>query len=303
MLRTKYSCRLGNSLALLISASLLLFFAFDKLNLLSFSNQDRTLKLSLSTKSTFHQPHVKRDQELLNRFGCLVNKGIKYFEEGVLYAAEGFGDPPPDFGPDPFGSNGWTTSEGQDELPEIWDEVFADIPPRAPNPDEYELLKLSQDKRFANAWHQDNMETHAAYNGFYIPFSNTILMTSTYSPRWHVRRRGSSIPEAQLEQHIPHLNTVADVVWETWKKTAAHHNPATLRFYAVTGIINDVASPLMDYLFHRDGTPLDEGWQDRLTFGLDTDEGKALFGTPTGVAVAWLLIHRHGVLGRRDPRN
>lgn len=123
-------------------------------------------------------------------------------------------------------------------------------------------------------------------------------MTWTYSPRFHVRRRG--IPEKDIEQYIPRLNTVSDVVWETWKANAP--KPATLRFYAVDGIINDVAAPLMDYLFKRDAEPDEMGWKGRLTYGLDSDEGKALFGTPSGLAVAWLLIRNHGILGRRDLR-
>ncbi|KAL8773360.1 MAG: hypothetical protein Q9209_001754 [Squamulea sp. 1 TL-2023] len=220
-------------------------------------------------KSNLEPPHIKRDHELLKQFGCLVNKGIKYFEEEVLYAAESFGDPPPDFGPNPFGSHGWTMSEGQDELPEIWDEVFADI-------------------RHA---HQTQMNTNYSNSGR-IRDSRT-LGIKTICPRWHVRHRG--IPEPQLEQHIPRLHTVADVVWETWKTTT--RDPAKLRFYSVNGIINNVATPLMDYLFRRDGTPLDIGWEDRLSFGLDSDEGKALFGMPTVVAMAWLLTPRYGVRG------
>ncbi|KAL8730526.1 MAG: hypothetical protein Q9166_003975 [cf. Caloplaca sp. 2 TL-2023] len=293
--------RLAGLPVLLVLALLLCFHTFKQLDLLPFGRQDQSLALSSLTdfsSQSSHQGHVKRDQELLNRFGCLVNKGIKHFEEGVVYSYEGFGDPPPDFGHDPFGDNGWTVSDAEDPLPAIWDEVFEDIPPREPTPDEYNFVKLEQDQNFANAWHQDNQETGATYNGFYIPFSNTILMTWTYSPRHHVRRRG--IPNDQIEKFIPRLNTVSDVVWETWK--AIVNQPAKLRFYAVDGVINSVARPLLDYLFLRDRKTTIVEWEDRLTFGLDSDEGKALFATPSGVAVAWLLVHHHNVLGRRDPR-
>ncbi|KAL8677130.1 MAG: hypothetical protein Q9224_007220, partial [Gallowayella concinna] len=141
-------------------------------------------------------------------------------------------------------------------------------------------------------------ETRADCNGFYIPFSNAILMTGTHSPRAHMRRKG--IPEDKIEQHIPRLNTISDVVWEQWKSVA--HEPGKLRFYAIDTVVNEVSSPLLDYLFRREGSPQEMAWEDRLTFGLDTDEGKALFGAPNGIAVAWLLTNHHGALGRRDPR-
>ncbi len=38
------------------------------------------------------------------------------------------------------------------------------------------------------------------------------------------------------------------------------------------------------------------------TFGLETNEGKALLGTPNGVAVGWLLIDRYREMGRREPK-
>lgn len=43
-------------------------------------------------------------------------------------------------------------------------------------------------------------------------------------------------------------------------------------------------------------------WENRLTFGLDSKEGKALLASPNGLAVAWILIHRAEELGRREPR-
>lgn len=154
-----YSRRLGGLLAFLALGLLISLRTVEQLDLLSFGHRDHILDPSSPIKapsSIPHQPHPKRDHELLNRFGCLVAKGTKYFEEGVLYAAEGFADPPPDFGPDPLVRNGWTVSTEEESLPGVWDEVLDDIPPRGPLPDEYEFIRLEQNKRFANAWHQNN---------------------------------------------------------------------------------------------------------------------------------------------------
>lgn len=100
--------------------------------------------------------HVKRDEELLYQFGCLVNKGIKYFEEGIVKGAEDFDNGPQDFGQNPFGDNGWTRDEGKEDTPSIWDDVLKNLPPRKPQLGDYKLITLTQDRAFANVWHPAN---------------------------------------------------------------------------------------------------------------------------------------------------
>lgn len=110
---------------------------------------------------TSQHPHVKRDNELLNRFGCLMNKGIRYLEEGIVKGVGNFGNRPQDFGGDPFGNNGWTLGDDDDDIPEIWDDVFEHLPPREPRQEDYNLVKLNQDQDFANVWHPKNTVSQA----------------------------------------------------------------------------------------------------------------------------------------------
>ncbi|KAL8783886.1 MAG: hypothetical protein Q9213_004304 [Squamulea squamosa] len=202
--------------------------------------------------------HIKRDQGFLNRFGCLVDKGIKYFEQGIVKGAGAFGNPAPNFGDDPFGDNGWTLDDdNDDEIPDVWHDIFEHLPPRESRQDDYSFVKLDHDREFANA-------------------------------------------EGPANRFIPRLNQLSDVVWEVWKAIA--DQPKTLRFFARDEVSNPVTSPLLDYLFMRDRQSLEVPWSHRLTYGLDSDEGKALLATPNGIAVAWLLIHHHETLGSRDPR-
>ncbi len=60
----------------------------------------------------------------------------------------------------------------------------------------------------------------------------------------------------------------------------------------------------MDYLLDRDRPEHSAGmtFAQGVTYGLDSDEGKALLASPSGIAVFWLLVHRRGILGGRDPR-
>ncbi|KAL8770987.1 MAG: hypothetical protein Q9209_003406 [Squamulea sp. 1 TL-2023] len=243
--------------------------------------------------------HVKRDQEFLSRFGCLVDKGIKYFEQGIVKGTGAFGNPAPNFGYDPFGDNGWTLDDdNDDEIPEVWDDVFEHLPPREPRQDDYSFVKLDQDREFASAEGPSNKPTGAEYHGYYMPFHGSILIKAAFSPTYHMRRDG--IPAAEIKKFIPRLNQLSDVAWEVWKAIA--DQPKTLRFFGRDEVSNSVTSPLLDYLFTRDRRSLEVPWSHRLTYGLDSDEGKALLATPNGIAVAWLLIHHHETLGRRDPR-
>jgi hypothetical protein len=41
------------------------------------------------------------------------------------------------------------------------------------------------------------------------------------------------------------------------------------------------------------------GWEDRVTFGMDTERGQAILGTPNGKGVAWLLINHKDQLGAK----
>lgn len=140
--------------------------------------------------------------------------------------------------------------------------------------------------------------TKSEYREYYLPFHGTILITTAYSPTYWVKKRG--VPDNEIQQHIPRLHQLSDAVWEVWKRIT--DRPKTLRFVARDEICNPVTGPLIDYLLRRDRNSLEVPWDNRLTFGLDSDEGKALLATPNGIAVAWLLIHRHETLGSRDPR-
>ncbi|KAL9019871.1 MAG: hypothetical protein Q9180_008669, partial [Flavoplaca navasiana] len=291
---------------------------------------------------TSQHPHVKRDKELLNRFGCLVNRGIQYFEEGIVKEPAAH---PPDFGDDPLGSSGWILGGDDDDIPDVWDDVFEHLPPREPRQEGYNLATLKQDRDFTNLWHSENevsqapsiacidrvpdcsanrgtgcsfskplehhrdlhfdnfgnnhwQATKSEYRAYYLPFHGTILITTAYGPTYWVKKRG--VPDNEIQQHIPKLHQLSDAVWEVWK--AVTDQPQTLRFLARDGIRNRITIPLLDYLFKRDRNSLEVPWDRRLTFGLDSDEGKALLATPHGIAVAWLLIHHHEKLGSRDPR-
>ena len=79
-------------------------------------------------------------------------------------------------------------------------------------------------------------------------------------------------------------------------------DPGSLRFYMRDNVANDVAAPLMEEIFQARRGTLDVPWEDRLTLDLSSNEGSARFGSPNGLATAWMMFHRHAELGFRTPR-
>ncbi|KAL8660485.1 MAG: hypothetical protein Q9168_008441, partial [Polycauliona sp. 1 TL-2023] len=139
---------------------------------------------------------------------------------------------------------------------------------------------LDQSMDFSNDYGEQTA-TSATYHALYIPRSAAIIIFLSVSPRNKVLRR--RVPEADIPKYIPRLNQLSDLTWLAWDNLVS--NPEVLRYYAVERIFNAISGPLMDAIFrqHRDTTG-DIPWSARLTFDLDSDEGKALFASPNGIA-------------------
>lgn len=116
------------------------------------SGQDHTFDPS----PTFpRSKHVKRDQALLRRFGCLVNEGERFLEEGLVHATGRFSNSPQDFGNHPFRDNGWSEDTANDPNPWEWDEVLDSISGGMPPMEQIFHVRLSQDQLFNNAYHRN----------------------------------------------------------------------------------------------------------------------------------------------------
>ncbi|KAL8632444.1 hypothetical protein Q9189_001819 [Teloschistes chrysophthalmus] len=218
------------------------------------------------------------------KYDCLVEKGRKYYESGILPAFDGHSSyPTPPFDDKSFKDNGWSRKDDDDSfVPHAWEPAFAMVPEGRPSSGdesdrdvEATFVFMSQDEPFTNDQGQQKA-TGAYYNVFYLPETMAIIASTTYSPIYQLQEAG--VPADQINNLIPPLHRLSDVIWA------------------------NIAKPLMDDIFNeRRGTEI-VPWENRLTFGLDSKEGLALLGSPNGLAVAWILIHRAQALGRREPR-
>ncbi|KAL8776269.1 MAG: hypothetical protein Q9213_008331 [Squamulea squamosa] len=248
-----------------------------------------------------NQTHDKRALDPTHN--CLVEKGRKYWEEGVLPAFDGHSPfPTPNFGDavDKLADSGWMSFEASKQLPKWWYDAFKSDRKwwggKKPREDVQEIY-LEQSHDFKNEF-GEWPATSAQYHARYMPKHDAILTTLCNSPRFKLGQRG--VPAEDIPKQLPRMNQLSDLLWYTWDLETDH--PESLRYYAVEGIVSTVVRPLMMEIFQaRRGTE-DVPWDKRITFDLTSDEGKALFGSPIGVAVNWFLIHHAAVLGRREPR-
>lgn len=133
----------------------------------------------------------------------------------------------------------------------------------------------------------------------YVPTFSAIVVNNMNSPRNQVKQRfKNNIAEADIEKRVPPLNRFSDVMWTVWSTISK--SPNGLRFIGHDNISNDNTFGIMKEIFEKGEAKGPVNWPG-LKFGIDTEEGMALLGTPNGIGTARLLIDRAGKLGRRIP--
>ncbi|KAL8735932.1 MAG: hypothetical protein Q9166_000494 [cf. Caloplaca sp. 2 TL-2023] len=243
---------------------------------------------------------IATKRALPSRWHSLVCLGEDFWDHAIQPAFKKGGHsqfPTPTFGQNAFADNGWNFEHapGVEAPPPGWLDALHIIPGGQPKEEEAVLVLIDQIFRFTN-----EHATGAKYHGLMFPRSQSgiIISTDTYGPSFQVTENG--VPKDQVSRHIPRLNQLSDALWEAWKRV--DNDPGHLRYYGVDTIKNKEASPLMDEIFQSRRGSLRVPWEERLTFSLQSDEGKALLASQSGRAIAWLMIHHAAELGERTPR-
>lgn len=221
--------------------------------------------------------------------------------------------------------NGWRVHDDVNALGSEWDNVFRKTNGRVPTEAEVMKIGLSQSDPYKNTrgeeisvrspQHSISQESLAAnipqkgdersgghYEADYIPSFSTIIATDTRSPRSRLLERTQGrITETEINRRVPPLSRFSDVIWTVWNWACkeASKDPNSLRYIGRDRIANSDTTAIVKEVFARKGAVVD--WPG-YTYGVDSDEGQALLGTPHGVGVAWLLIDRVEKLGKRVPK-
>lgn len=106
---------------------------------------------------------------------------------------------------------------------------------------------------------------------------------------WHANRKPAD------RAKLPKLRAFSDMLWGYWNKD----NPdvRNVRFFFMMGISNDQTNALIATCLRNKKETLRE-WPG-VGFDAESDEGRALLGSPNGAAFAYFLVQHKAELGRK----
>lgn len=103
----------------------------------------------------------------------------------------------------------------------------------------------------------------------------------------------------ELRRMIPRMNRWSDIVWFLWaKKTGAFADD--LRYIVKDNIVNKPTRSVIDQVFGIPANTLELQWPGKTFDVRNSDQGKALLGSPLGSGIAWVLADNKKVLGNRS---
>ncbi|KAL8633173.1 hypothetical protein Q9189_001073 [Teloschistes chrysophthalmus] len=162
--------------------------------------------------------------------------------------------------------------------------------------------------------------TAAEYHLQFIRPATAIIALDLKSPLQQILADGIEHDEAV--ELLPPLNRFSDMAWYLWSDILARqpstagpvdaipanagkaaNDPGRLRYIGHDLVRNpDTESIMFQIIRERSGGASSEAAWPGHTFSMQEPEGLALLGTPNAVGTVWMLVHRVGVLGRREPR-
>ncbi|KAI4136200.1 MAG: hypothetical protein LQ341_005787, partial [Variospora aurantia] len=259
-----------------------------------------------SNHHSHHGFYKRVDVGKLDYDQSVCKGGVLY--QKILAAFQGNSAPAREFSPEDI-ENGWVKDDDNVALPD-WETPLKaigkiiGIGERDPTKDEISLIDLLQRKPFKNANGDqiNDLERAAHHELAYIPSFNTIIIINVVSPTNQVQTRfkkeKQKYTQADILKRIPPLNRVSDVMWTVWSTVSK--SPNSLRYIGIDQVTNSDTLRIMKTIFEKGEAKGPIKWPG-LKFGLDTEEGQALLATPSGLAIAWLMINRAGKLGKRIP--
>jgi hypothetical protein len=103
---------------------------------------------------------------------------------------------------------------------------------------------------------------------------------------------------APKTEELPHIRSFSDISWAFWNRAAGGGNIQNIKYFFVTTIINTETNRHIRKALKTLTPPKQEteGWPG-VAFGMDTDAGKALLGSPVGKWAGYFLMQHKRQLG------
>lgn len=101
--------------------------------------------------------------------------------------------------------------------------------------------------------------------------------------------------EKPKTEDLPALRTMADMLWGFWYRD--NDKVKDIRYFWSQGVTNEDTAAIVATVLKNAGQEL-KPWPG-IEFQMDTMEGKALLGSPNGIAFAYMLIGHKEELGNK----
>ncbi|TDZ37537.1 hypothetical protein CTRI78_v011087 [Colletotrichum trifolii] len=201
--------------------------------------------------------------------------------------------------PDEMFDWGWTRHLARwpfDELRE-WpqftkdlDELFAD--PAFPlDQSKGVAYHIVHDRRFRYPDLRFGFPTTAHYTNVVNPPAGAFIFYSNFSPHY--------AKSVYSKGDIPDLDTLSDFAFFQWQLgcEASGVEMTNLKVIFRAHITHERTLNIIVQALRRRGYQGIPGWDERVTFPMDSDEGLAILGTSHGASTAWMLIQHKSKLG------
>ncbi|RFU33648.1 hypothetical protein B7463_g2679, partial [Scytalidium lignicola] len=173
-------------------------------------------------------------------------------------------------------ANGWSVEDYNAVSEGAFDELFEAL---NIDPSQNVGISLDQDQT-ATVVGQTYEISEGRYRSVFNVEGGVIVADDNLSPtKTEAAESGPVVP----------LHQWSDVVFLQWNHIAAS-NVGNLKYIFRALITNEDTKSMVDEAFQRKGETIG-AWEDRVVFGMDTEEGQAILGSPNGSGVAWILIN------------
>lgn len=134
--------------------------------------------------------------------------------------------------------------------------------------------------------------TYGNYYNTFNPKDGVILANRNFSPADYM-----SNPKAQL----PDLQKWSDVNWFFWEMSCQEEKVGVenLNYVFRVQVVNDNTNFVVSKAL---GSTSVDAWPGK-EFNMDTDQGRAILGTPNGGGVAWFLINHQAQVGTKTVKS
>lgn len=142
----------------------------------------------------------------------------------------------------------------------------------------------------------------AAFDFVTNPPDACLIITQAYSTQYWIQTE--HLDQEGIES--PPLSHKSDIAFLEWKRVCAKYRTDTkhLKHIILSVITTPATQKVVKQIFQDHGRTVSDWtklplWEQRLTFGPDSNEGKALLATVQVKGIMWMLIQHRQQLGKK----